>query len=141
MSDTIWLQVNRARGPEGGEQDNSIMLSLGRQLDGLADDLGVTRLSAFRDYSAVDEFLEDEVAEEALPDGAPRGSWFDAKEGYTAVRRLLDELRARPERLRFKPDPSQSHWIGYLLDELSYCADQLKSAAEQGHQFRFLVVP
>jgi hypothetical protein len=140
MTDTIWLQVNRGRGPEGGEQDNSIMVSLERELDALADSLGVARLSAFRDYSALEEF-EDEVTEEELPEGAPQGSWFDAKEGYTAVRRLLDELRARPERLRFNPDPSQSHWVGYLLDELSYCADQLKAAAEQGHQFRFLIVP
>jgi hypothetical protein len=140
MSDTIWLQVNRGRGPEGGEQDNSIILRLGRELDALADNLGVTRLSAFRDYSAVEE-LEDEVAEEGLPESAPHGSWFDAKEGYAAVRRLLDELRARPERLRFNPDSSESHWVGYLLDELSYCADQLKVAAEQGHPFRFLIVP
>jgi hypothetical protein len=140
MSDTIWLQVNRGRGPEGGEQDNSIMVSLERELDALADSLGVARLSAFRDYSALEEF-EDEVTEEGLPEGAPQGSWFDAKEGYAAVRRLLDELRVRPERLRFTPDPSQSHWVGYLLDELSYCADQLKAAAEQGHQFRFLIVP
>jgi hypothetical protein len=140
MSDTIWLQINRGRGPEGGEQDNSIMLSLGDELDTLADDLGVARLSAFRDYSALEEF-HDELADEGLPGGAPPGSWFDARAGYTAVRRLLDELRATPERLRFNPDPSESHWVGYLLDELSYCADQLKVAAEQGHQFRFLIVP
>ncbi len=88
MSDTVWLQVNRGRGPEGGEQDNSIMVSLERELDALADSLGVARLSAFRDYSALEE-----------------------------------------------------HWVGYLLDELSYCADQLKAAAGQGHQFRFLIVP
>jgi hypothetical protein len=116
------------------------MVSLERELDALADSLGVARLSAFRDYSALEEF-EDEVTDEGLPEGAPQGSWFDAQEGYTTVRRLLDELRARPERLGFNPDPSQSHWVGYLLDELSYCADQLKVAAEQGHQFRFLIVP
>jgi hypothetical protein len=140
MSDTIWLQVNRGRGPEGDEQDNSIMVRLEGELDALSDNLGVARLSAFRDYSALEE-LEDDEAEEGLPGGAPHESWFDAREGYTAVRRLLDELRATPERLGFNPDPSQSHWVGYLLDELSYCADQLKVAAEQGHQFRFLIVP
>ncbi len=132
MSDTIWLQVNRGRGPEGEERDNSIMVRLEEHLDALADRLGVTRLSAFRDYSALAAEFEDELTEE---------SWFDAKAGYDSVARLLDELRARPEGLGFNPDPSRAHWAEYLLDELSYCADQLKAAAEQGHQFRFLIVP
>jgi hypothetical protein len=104
MSDTILLQVNRGRGPEGEERDNSIMVRLERELDALADNFGIARLSAFRDYSAAEE-LEDDLAEQELSDGALHASWFDANAGYTTVRRLLDELRARPESLGFNPSP------------------------------------
>ena len=116
MGYTIWLQVNRDGRAEGDDVDNSIMLELETELDRLAERLGVAKLSQFRD------------------------SWFDPKAAHESVSRLLEELRARPESLGFKPDSSTSHWPGYLIDELSYCAQRLRAAGEEGLKIRFLLV-
>jgi hypothetical protein len=115
LGDTLWLQVKRAGKVTGGERDNSIMLRLERELDELADELGVTRPSSLR-------------------------AWSKATVGYEAIDAILRALQESPQRVRYPPDPSRAHWPDLLLQELTHCAGVLRVAAGDGCPIRFRIV-
>ena len=115
MGNTIWLQIKREGKVTGGERDNSIMLRLERELDGLADELTVARPSSFY-------------------------GWHNPDVGLKTISALLHTLRENPERLEYPRDPSRAHWPELLLQELTYCESSLKSATDEGCRFRFRVV-
>jgi hypothetical protein len=116
VSHTIWLQFRRGGEVTGGDRDNSIMLRLAKELDSLADQLAVARLSSF--YQV----------------------WSDSAAGHESIAAILSAIQADPGRLNIPVDPSREHWRDLLLQELAYCAAGLKSAAEDGSRFRFRVV-
>lgn len=141
MGNTIWLEVNDGATTVGDQADCSFPLLLQKELDGLAERLGLTKLSAFHDYSTVAQELGDELGE--LPEGVemPAPAWFDAKEGWTAIAALLRALQEHPEELRFKASKSKAHWSASLVDDLQYLKAGLEQPAARGHKFRLLVVP
>jgi hypothetical protein len=132
VGNTVWLVVEDAESGSIG-RDNSILLALHKELDALAGRLGVTRPSAFFDYST----LEEEVG--GAP--APQPVWSDSSQGLRTVDALLSELRARPESLGFVPNARRQHWPAELLEDLAHCSAGLQAAASRGLRFSFRVVP
>jgi hypothetical protein len=72
------------------------MLRVEAELDWLADELGVERLSSFYDPSALAADFTEEFEQEA---SAVAEVWFDAAEGHRTFEALVEALRDRPERL------------------------------------------
>jgi hypothetical protein len=136
MGHTIWVDTY-GRPKDTACQDNSIMLRLQDQLDGLSTKLNVSKLSEFYDYSECEAMYGDVDAEE----DAPEGDWYDPGPALTAVRTIHDHLVQHPEDLGFVAAPSQKHWPTALMEELRHCRSVLEEAASRGRQFRFLIVP
>jgi hypothetical protein len=147
MGDTLWVDV-RGRAGDDLPRDNSIMLRLQSQLDGLAARLIVSKLSDFYDYSEMEaaygDFGEENEATDDAPDAGdnpPGGEWYDPRPALAAVRAIHAHLSEHSADLGFHPDPSRAHWPAALMDELADCLAVLQSAADQGRPFRFLIVP
>jgi hypothetical protein len=113
MSDTIWLEVHDGREKTGGDRDNSIMLRLADDLDALASRLGVAKLSAFYDSSALAGVYADEMEGADLPPVEP--AWFEARAGRQTLEALLGALRENPGALQTPLRPSRSHWRAQLV--------------------------
>ena len=139
MSDTIWLEVTDGKEKTGGDQDNSILLKLGKQLDALAEKLGVATPSSFYDNSALADEYAGEFDEAAPPEAA--AMWFEARAGRETVEALLAALREQPDMFATRLSPSRSHWPAALLEELEYCHAVLVDAEQRSHRFHLLIVP
>ena len=141
MGNTIWLELTDVDTlPAGSGRDNSTMLDLQDQLDTLAERLGVTKLSAFFDYSALEEDFSEELAEAGLPAASPERAWFDSRQGLATIDALLEELRARPESLGFRPDGRRKEWPRAVLDDLAYCSAGLRAAVARSAEFSFRII-
>lgn len=70
-------------------------------MEQLCEAAGVRSLLDFlsQDPEELDEFLEDESIELDADNGFPDADWFDAEEGLTSVRGLLNYLRQHPQAL------------------------------------------
>ena len=142
MGNTIWVDV-RGRKKKEPLRDNSIMLNLEKQLDGLAPKLNVAKPSEFFDYSELISQFEDEFDEDTLAavNETTRESWFHPASALASVRALRSHLEHHFEDLGFKPDKSRSHWPASLMEDLRHCEEVLEMAATSGREFRFLIVP
>jgi hypothetical protein len=139
MSDTIWLEIHDGRDKAGGDRDHSIMLRLADDLDALAGELGVPKLSSFFDNTALADAYADEMEGADLP--PVELAWFDASAGLQTLDAVIRALRDNPAAVQMTPDPSRSHWPAMLLDELEACHASLVEAEQRGHRFHFLIVP
>jgi hypothetical protein len=83
----------------------------------------------------------DEIGDRPGAEGPPVDVWFEPGEGRRSVAALLEELRAHPEKLKFKADRSRSHWPAALLEDLEYCRIALDDAVARNGRFRLLLVP
>jgi hypothetical protein len=116
MGHTIWVDVEgRAKDDTAGLNDNSIMLGLEKQLDGISKKLRVAKLSDFYDYSVLEEeygdLMESEEGETKPNDGAEaKALWFDPKLALAAVRAIQKYVSEHPESLGIKGDASRAHW-------------------------------
>ncbi len=151
MGDTIWVDVE-GRAKDDPPSDNSIMLRLDKQLDKVAAKLGVSKLTTFYDYSAVEHEFggfgeaaesdeDDDDAADAEEDSASRGTWFDPSDALAAVRAIRQHLLRQPDDLGFKPDAPRSHWPADVMAELEHVQAVLEDAVSQSKKFRFLIVP
>lgn len=148
MGHTIWVDV-QGRAKNDLPCDNSIMLRLKDQLDGLSEKLRVAKLSDFYDYSALDEqygeFAEDASAADGPGEAAEgtqsKGSWFHPAQALVAVRAIREHLTRHPEDLGLKVDAARRHWPDNVMEELQRCQAVLEDAAARGRQVRFLIVP
>jgi hypothetical protein len=102
VGNTIWVDVEGR--PEANlPPDNSIMLRLMDQLDGLADRLKVAKLSEFFDYIVVEaEYADLEASSDAECDSS--GTWFDTKRALDAVRAIDNRLSEDFTALDWHPD-------------------------------------
>lgn len=103
-------RLNGPNGISGGDRDTSLMLSLEKELDVLADELGVARSSSFYDHSGLAEDYADLLEDEGLDPSqiSAEEVWFAAARGRDSISALLRVLRESPERLRLEPDRSRT---------------------------------
>lgn len=149
MGHTIWVEV-QGRPLKETADDSSVMHHLMDKLDDLAVKLQVSKLSDFYDYSELerayggledDDDFEDEELELSPEEKQLQGSWFDSELGYVALRTLRHHLTDHFEDLEFKPDKSNDHWPGRLLEELKLSETILENAVANHQAFRLLIVP
>lgn len=134
MGSTIWIE---AKGRPGDEthSDLSILKALDKELDVLADKLGVVKLTDFYDYrQLLEEFGDD-------GEGLPDPSWFDSAKGLHTVKSLRDLLERDFDALNWKPDDSTRHFPKSLSEDLEFCQTILEEAVARGQPFRLLIVP
>lgn len=134
MGNTLWIDVHERSGKET-HQDMNILLCLGENLDALADRLGVTKLTAFYDYSPL---LEAACDDEPSADASP--SWFDSSQGLKSVRALLDRLDNDWGSLNWQEDQSTEHYRSTLLENLRLCERVLEKAVVDRQPFRLMIV-
>jgi hypothetical protein len=133
MGHTIWVE---AKGRSGSETHNdmSVLKRLDVELDVLAAELGVTKLTEFYDYSQLLEEYGDEAVD--LPDP----SWFDSAKGLETVKALREQLAKDFDALKWKPDDSTQHFPKSLLEDLEFCQAVLEEAVARWQPFRLLIV-
>ncbi len=128
MGNTIWVQADDPEPASALCPDNSIMLRLENELGALAESLSVPKLTAFYDYSV----LQQEYAEEGSFEAEPNESWSDASLMLATVDALRKSLRESLDSLRRQEQ---------LLKELDHCHAVLADAVQRGRKARFLIVP
>src|SRR5262249_13188591 len=110
MGHTIWIELKGKSRPKGDKgNDNSIILQLEKNLDGIASKIGVRKPSEFYDYTELDDYYD---ATEIGP--KLKANWSNSVQGLDSLFAILAELLGNPKALRFKPDSSTEHWPGQL---------------------------
>lgn len=131
MSDTIW--VLRKSTNEGVDDfDHSLFCHHAEQLDALAVELGVRKLSEFFDYAD----LQFNTSEEALPE-----SWIAEHQNWHSPADALPSLQALTARLK----SGEAHGIDEeirsgLIEELVDCARKVQTAEDENDGFHFCIV-
>lgn len=138
MGHTIWVDVE-GRAANELPNDNSIMLRLKDELDVLCEELGVTTLSSFCDYSELAANYAEEM--DARANDLPSALWFESASGLKTIDAIANFLTQHPERLNFNDDSKRRHWRTALIRELNDSKSTLKGAATAARKFRFLIVP
>jgi hypothetical protein len=132
MSIAIWIDVNPRR--EETLSDMTVLNALAKELDALAERLGVNKVSSFFDYREL--IRGSGEAEKDLP--AP--VWFDAATGLAAFSALHKKLKSDWAALSWTPNKSQGHWPERLMENLAFCCSVLQDAVTRKEKFRLLIV-
>jgi hypothetical protein len=112
-----------------------VPLRLDKQLDVLAEKLGVAKITSFYDYRELIKAYDSD--KEALPDPV----WFDSAIGLATFKALRLCLEGNWGALDWTPNNSQEHWPQSLMDNLRFCESLLEDALLKGQSFRLLIVP
>jgi hypothetical protein len=134
MGNVIWIDIRDRPGSET-HNDLGVPLELDKQLDVLAEKLGVAKITSFYDYRELIKALGDD--QEELPEPV----WFDSNVGLATFKALRVCLEANWDALEWTPDKSQQHWPQSLMDDLRFCQSVLEEAVLKGQAFRLLIVP
>ncbi len=122
-----WSVVLEHQGAAADAKGGKALLYYHRQIDNLAERLGLEPLSSFfsRDPAAIAEYMRTLGAEPDL-DALPEEEWFDAGEGLTTVRGLLTHLREQPNDV---PEPAK------IIADLEVVVAALAAAEQASSRF------
>jgi hypothetical protein len=147
MGMTIWVNIRNGATRHSNEEDHSLMFALREQLDSIATDLGVQKLSDFFDdtelkfsYGPIDDFAEtEESSEESWNNDDAR--WFSPQAGMATLNAILDYLERSPSELDLSKQPwNIARLPERLIEELQDCKTELMQAMEKGHLFHFCIL-
>lgn len=134
MSDTIWVRRKSRAGIDdsGDDFDHSLFARLSEELDQVAQQLGVRKLSDFIDTTDMQYNLsEDELPESWI---AENEKWFAPADALPALSRIVDRLKAGEVKgIKEKMRPQ-------LLEELEDCLAKVSEAERDGDSFHFCLV-
>lgn len=164
MGSTVWFEIH-GRPLKETADDCSKLNRLSDELDGLASQLGVPKLSSFFDYSEINreadaefEALEEtgadteddpdedfeirDVCAEPVTVRESTGDWFDASHALSTLRALREYVEGHHDALNFGTDQSDvPRYRSELLDEFRLGERLAAEAVASGRQFRLLLVP
>jgi hypothetical protein len=160
MGSTIWIEVFN-RPLKETANDCSKPHYLIDQLDCLAVDLGIAKLSNFYDWTemalaadaetrAIEAIEPGEKLEpsfrnltgQSLAERQSIGEWFEPTMALTTVRTLKEHIARHPTELELDTDPDDvARYRSELLDELNLFDQILQRVLSEGQRFRFLIVP
>jgi hypothetical protein len=122
-----WSVVLEERTADKDVKGGKALLYYHRQIDDLAERLGLTALSHFfsRDPQTIAAYMRSLGIEPDL-DTLPDEEWFDAAEGLATVRGLLAHLRDEPNGV---PEPSK------IIADLEVVVAALAAAEQAGSRF------
>ena len=134
MSDTIWVRRKSQVGTDdsGDDFDHSLFCKASQALDGLAESLGVRKLSDFFDTTD----LQFNMSDEDLPETwiVENEKWFAPSDALPALARIVERLKSGEakgvkEKIRAE-----------LIEELEDCLAKVKAAEQGNDQFHFCIV-
>ena len=117
MGNTVWLLNENT---EGDEWDHSLILANENELNSLADELGVKRLSDVYDYSILTEEYGGEAEQ----------NYLDAQELINILEPITKAIKAG----RLNADAE-------IIEELEDCLKKTSIAKDQGLKVRLAIVP
>lgn len=131
MSDTIWV-LRKSKNEDVDDFDHSMFCHHSEQLDELATQLGVKKLSEFFDYAD----LQFNTSEEELPE-----SWIAEHQQWFSPSDALPSLRAISARLKTgEIDDLDEEAREGLIEELDDCTRKVEAAAKDNDGFHFCLV-
>ncbi len=145
MGMTFWIHTLDGGIMSHESDDHTLMYRLSDELDAVCDELGISKLSSFVDYTdLVLNMTDDESDEEneAIEIGEETGyayaiddmQWFDIPTGLTCLEALRRHVADgwNPE-LAYETR-------AYLIEELDNCIEKLKSLSQETGKFHLAVL-
>jgi hypothetical protein len=135
MATSVWVLRQSAAG-EGDDFDHSAIFDASDELDRVAAELGVTRISAFFDWTDFDANMS---AEEPLEDYeyVAAARWFEPSEALSPLEALHAHLKANPAA---GETPDWDELYPSVLVELEDVLIKVRQAAAEGTRFNLCVV-
>jgi hypothetical protein len=134
VGDTIWVRRKSRVGTDdsGDDFDHSLFCRLSEELDALAGEIGVRKLSDFFDFTDYQFNLSDEDLPESWIQENEK--WFHPADALPSLGKLLDRLRASAA--QGIPDDMRSD----LIEELEDCLAKVQAADRDKDEFHFCIV-
>jgi hypothetical protein len=135
MATSVWVLRQSAAG-EGDDFDHSAIFDASDELDRIAGELGITRISEFFDWTDFDANMS---AEEPLEDYeyVAAARWFDPAEALQPLERLQAYLKANPGTGEI---PDWDELYPAVLIELEDVLVKVRQAAAESTRFNLCVV-
>ena len=135
MATSVWVLRQSAAG-EGDDYDHSAIFDASDELDRVASELGVAKISEFFDWTDFDANMS---AEEPLEDYeyVAAARWFDPGEALPALERLLAHLKSNPAA---GETPDWDELYPAVLIELEDILIKIRQAAAEATRFNLCVV-
>jgi len=134
MGDTIWVRRKSRVGTDasGDDFDHSLFCKASEELDKLAENLGVRRLSDFLDTTDMQYNLSDEDLPESWI--VENEKWFSPVDALSSLAKIVERLKSGEVKgIKEKMRPE-------LLEELEDCLVKVSDAQRDGDQFYFCLV-
>ena len=135
MATSVWVLRQSAAG-EGDDFDHSAIFDASDELDRVAGDLGVKKISEFFDWTDFDANMS---AEEPLEDYeyVAAARWFDPADALPSIESLLAHLKANPAAVEI---PDWDELYAPVLAELEDVLVKVRQAASERTRFNLCVV-
>jgi hypothetical protein len=135
MATSVWVLRQSAAG-EGDDFDHSAIFDASDELDRVAHELGVAKISEFFDWTDFDANMS---AEEPLEDYeyVAAARWFDPGEALPSIEGLLAHLKANPAA---GETPDWDELYPAVLVELEDILIKVRQAASERTRFNLCVV-
>jgi hypothetical protein len=135
MATSVWVLRQSAAG-EGDDFDHSAIFDASDELDRVAENLGVRKISEFFDWTDFDANMS---AEEPLEDYeyVAAARWFEPAEALPAIEALLTHLKANPSAV---DTPEWEELYASVVAELEDVLTKIRRAAEEATRFNLCVV-
>ena len=135
MATSVWVLRQSAAG-EGDDFDHSAIFDASDELDRVAGELGVTRISEFFDWTDFDANMS---AEEPLEDYeyVAAARWFEPSAAVPSLEKLLAHLKANPAA---GETPDWDELYPAMLVELEDILIKVRQAGAEGTRFNLCVV-
>jgi hypothetical protein len=135
MATSVWVLRQSAAG-DGDDFDHTAIFDASDELDRVAGDLGVKKISEFFDWTDFDANMS---AEEPLEDYeyVAAARWFDPADALASIEALLAHLKVNPG---VGETPDWDELYTPVLVELEDVVIKVRQAASEGTRFNLCVV-
>lgn len=138
MGATIWV-LSKEKMTDGDDWDHSAFLNSVEKLDPMCEELGVTKISNFLDWTDFNANMSDEdfPGDDEIKTMA---SWFSPNVALTTLQTLRNHLENNPELLPGLYEKDDREFSGMLIEEIDDCVTKLETISADGDVFHFCVV-
>ena len=135
MATSVWVLRQSAAG-DGDDFDHSAIFDASDELDRVAGQLALRRISEFFDWTDFDANMS---AEEPLEDYeyVAAARWFEPADALASLEGLLTHLKANPAAVEM---PDWDELRTAVLAELEDVLKKVRQAADEGTRFNLCVV-
>jgi hypothetical protein len=139
MGTTIWV-LSKGKTTETDDWDHSALFYAVEKLDLVCDQIGLTKISEFLDWTDFEAnmFEEDDFPdEEVLRDKA---SWFNPSAALPMLRAVREYVASNESERESLLEQGKEYLSEDLLEDLDDCIAKVEQIAAEGDLFHFCVV-